>query len=348
MKTVLAGKGCSKDFSMTSKRWQICLFAFILNSCNMLIPCMAASAHIHTHHTSKADVSVNERTADGAFSPWNKGHYVDGEHHQEFDHEAILGSIKQAEVFNKLSPEESKRRLMILLTKMDLNNNKLIERNELKAWILRSFDMLSAEESRDRLDDADTDEDGKVTWEEILLDTYGSDPEDLVLDAKLVEDDRATFQAADFNKDGYLDSDEFRAYTHPEETSRMFPLILSQALAEKDTNNDSFISFQEFLGNRAKDGDKEWLIIEKDKFDNELDKDKDGRLDLNEILAWLVPSNEDIATDEVDHLFAVSDDDHDDQLTFKEVLDHYDIFVGSEALDYGDHLHDIERFTDEL
>jgi len=55
-----------------------------------------------------------------------------------------------------------------------------------------------------------------------------------------------------------------------------------------------------------------------------------------------------IADDEVDHLFAGSDDDHDNRLSFNEILDHHDIFVGSEATDYGDHLNDIDRFMDEL
>jgi len=47
-------------------------------------------------------------------------------------------------------------------------------------------------------------------------------------------------------------------------------------------------------------------------------------------------------------LFAGSDDDHDNRLSFNEILDHHDIFVGSEATDYGDHLNDIDRFMDEL
>lgn len=55
-----------------------------------------------------------------------------------------------------------------------------------------------------------------------------------------------------------------------------------------------------------------------------------------------------IAEEEVVHLFAASDDDHDDLLSIKEVLNHYDIFVGSEATDYGDHLHNIHHFDDEL
>jgi hypothetical protein len=55
-----------------------------------------------------------------------------------------------------------------------------------------------------------------------------------------------------------------------------------------------------------------------------------------------------IADEEVSHLFAASDDDHDDLLTFDEIVDHHEIFVGSEATDYGDHLHNIHIFQDEL
>ncbi|XP_066598636.1 reticulocalbin-2 [Prorops nasuta] len=331
---------------MGAKKIHIGIFLFTI-LCNIEIfpHCNAASAHIHTHQHK---IDGNERTEDGAFSPRDMDHYIGGEHHQEFDHEAILGSVQEAEEFDKLPTAESKRRLAILLTKMDLNNDKYIERNELKAWILRSFSMLSAEESQDRLEDADSNEDGKVSWEEILQDTYGSDPEDLALDDKLINEDKATFEAADMNKDGHLDAEEFKAYTHPEETPRMLPLLLQQALDDKDTDKDGYINFQEFVGNRSKGESKEWLLIEKDKFDHEHDKNKDGMLDASEILTWLVPSNDEIATDEVDHLFAASDDDHDDRLSFHEILDHHDVFVGSEATDYGDHLQDIERFSDEL
>lgn len=55
-----------------------------------------------------------------------------------------------------------------------------------------------------------------------------------------------------------------------------------------------------------------------------------------------------MATDEVDHLFGASDDNHDDRLSYKEIIDNYDTFVGSEATDYGDHLQNMEHFSDEL
>lgn len=55
-----------------------------------------------------------------------------------------------------------------------------------------------------------------------------------------------------------------------------------------------------------------------------------------------------IAEEEVLHLFSVSDDDDNNVLSFEEIVDHHDTFVGSEATDYGDHLHNIHQFQDEL
>lgn len=98
--------------------------------------------------------------------------------------------------------------------------------------------------------------------------------------------------AADINNDGLLEDEEWTAFSHPEEHPAMLPFILKQTLREKDTNKDGEIDFQEFVGERAKEHDKDWLQVEKQKFDNEFDKNKDGVLKGNEILSWVVPSNE--------------------------------------------------------
>jgi len=100
------------------------------------------------------------------------------------------------------------------------------------------------------------------------------------------------------------------------------------------------------VGDRGRDQSVDWVRDEKQRFDVELDKDGDGRLNREEILSWMIPSNEDMADDEVKHLFAGADDDIDGSLTFDEVLAHHDIFVGSEATDYGDMLHKMDK--DEL
>ncbi len=90
-----------------------------------------------------------------------------------------------------------------------------------------------------------------------------------------------------------------------------------QVLKQKDLNADGSVDFQEYVGERGRDQSKDWVASEKERFDKDLDKDSDGRLDQSEILAWMVPSNEDMAKDEVEHLFAGADEDVDGELTFK-------------------------------
>ncbi|XP_071544275.1 reticulocalbin-2 isoform X1 [Panulirus ornatus] len=322
----------------------------------MLVCVSVACAH--THHLHNAQ---KEREADGARSPRDHGHYADGEHNTEFDHEAILGSAKDAEEYDQLPSSEAKRRLEILLVKMDRNNDKQIDRKELHSWILRSFRMLSEEESAERMDEVDEDEDGYVTWSEYISETYGiTEPddqqllekEDQVEEQRLLREDRQLFNTADKNIDGRLDDQEFLAFTHPEEHPDMLPIVLQQTLDEKDINKDGVIDFQEYIGDKEEsDGHemitkREFVRKHKPKFE-ELDIDKSGVVERDEV-GPLADRNTDIAEDEVDHLFGAADDDGDDSLSFLEILDHHDVFVGSEATDYGDHLHNLDRFEDEL
>jgi hypothetical protein len=94
--------------------------------------------------------------------------------------------------------------------------------------------------------------------------------------------------------------------------------------------------FAEFLV-RQGEGPKQGLdchVGEKERYDTDLDKNKDDA----EIIGWIIPDNSEIATDEVNHLF-----DDDGQLSVNEILNNHDLFVGSEATDYGEHLHDSHR-----
>jgi len=59
---------------------------------NLLCDSTPASPHIHTHH--------HEREEDGAYSPRDKSHIIEGQHHSEFDHEAILGVFRIIYIFN--------------------------------------------------------------------------------------------------------------------------------------------------------------------------------------------------------------------------------------------------------
>ncbi len=55
-----------------------------------------------------------------------------------------------------------------------------------------------------------------------------------------------------------------------------------------------------------------------------------------------------IAAEETRHLMVAADDNHDLLLSFDEILNNHEIFVGSEATDFGEHLHNIRNIMDEL
>jgi len=304
--------------------------------------------------------SGREREADGAFSPRDKHHGDGDKHNSKFDHEAILGSEKEVEEFEHLSPEVAKERLRKLSAKMDRNMDGKIEKKELQHWILRSFRMLSQEESTERFEDNNEDGDDFVTWDEYKahefedlegLEEGGITDSSKLEDLSMMEEDKVLFFAADVNKDGKLDRKEYVAFSHPEDHPHIMRTpVIQSVMKSKDADHDGKLDFQEFIGDRGKDQDKDWLVSEKERFDTDLDENKDGILDDNEVYAWLVPDNEDVAKEEADHLFAGTDDDHDDFLSFDEIEAHHDIFTGSEATDFGEHLtsHQMERFEDEL
>lgn len=233
--------------------------ALLVSFICLSVSSLSFQANVSPHHQHKH--SGGERESDGAFSPRDHSHYMGDEHDVDFDHEAILGSTKEAEEFDHLPPEEAKKRLSILLAKMDLNADKAITTTELKQWILRSFTSLSQEESKEKFDEADLNKDGFVTWDEYRSETYGIDNDidssgifsskEHADEQRLMKNDKELFQTADLNKDEQLDAKEFLAFTHPEEAPHMLQVILKQTLDEKDINKDGFVDFQEYIGDRG-------------------------------------------------------------------------------------------------
>ncbi len=53
---------------------------------------------------------------------------------------------------------------------------------------------------------------------------------------------------------------------------------------------------------------------------------------------WIIPADFDHSEAEAKHLIFEADADHDTKLTKQEVLDKYDLFVGSQATDFGEAL----------
>ena len=226
----------------------------------------------------------------------------------------------------------------------------LIDKIELKEWILASFKKLSKEESNERFEDSDMNRDGVVTWLEYRQEEFDIEEDEDVESLKgdpdrldelaMLEEDRILFEAADKDENEQLTKEEFLSFTHPEEDAEMIRPALERAKQAKDKNNDGKIDFQEYIGDRGKDQSKDWLVEEKARFDEDLDKNNDGSLDDAEIIAWVIPNSDEIATDEVNHLFAGADEDVDGLLSKDEILNNHDLFVGGEVTNYGEMLKD--------
>lgn len=68
------------------------------------------------------------------------------------------------------------------------------------------------------------------------------------------------------------------------------------------------------------------------------DKNSDGFMDEHEVTDWIAPPEFDHAEAEARHLVFEADSDADEKLTKEEILDKYDLFVGSQATDFGEAL----------
>lgn len=323
-----------------------------------LTTCLSVAAvdeasKIHSHRKE----NTKERASDGGSD--SRQHPRDaGEHRTEFDHEAILGSRDIAEEFDHLPPDVAKERLRVLAMKMDKDGDGQIRRDELQDWILHSFKMLNKEDAEERHEESDSDSDGYVSWEEYVEENYGIggiDEENPELDVdamaeerRMMQEDRDLFRAADEDGDRRLNKAEFLAFSHPEEFRHTGEVLSQRTIEDRDVDGDGYISFEEFLGEEARGKDEEWRLSERVKFDGDYDRNGDGKLDSSEVLLWLAPDDRESAEQEAEHLIQSSDENHDDVLDLEEIVRHHDVFVGSEATDYGQHLHNPHKFSDEL
>ncbi|CAD5209377.1 unnamed protein product [Bursaphelenchus xylophilus] len=241
--------------------------------------------------------------------------------------------------------EESKKRLRALAVRMDEDKNGIITLRELEDWVYNSLLSLDEEETRERFEEIDQDHDGKVTWQEYIHEAFGTedgkglDPEY----GKLMDEDRIYFEAADVDKDNALTEKEFLTFQNPEHHPHMHTALIKNTLSEKDIDKDNRISLKEFLGEIYEQPQSEFYLTEKSRFKEEYDRNKDGYLDGAELTDWLIPNLHTVAREEAEHLFSSADKDKDGKLSIEEVVEDYSTFVGSEATNFGEHLNDLRH-----
>lgn len=191
--------------------------------------------------------------------------------------------------------------------------------------------------------------DGRISWNEHFKNNFNLGAEQTADEKTMIYEDKELFVAADLNKDGYLDENEFPLFTSPEDFPIMHDVLYRLAMRRKDLDGDGRLSFDEFMRNERgeqSDPSSESYLVDKDKFENDLDRNKDGYLEKEETIKWLIPDQHEIANDEAEHLIAVCDENKDGQLSLDEIVSNYEVFVESELTDHGERLKELHH--DEL
>lgn len=282
----------------------------------------------------------------------HKDHFVNGHHNPQYDHEQFLGE-DEAKTFDQLPPEESKRRLGRIVDKIDEDKDGFVTLSELKRWIEYTQRRYIDEDVDRQWRQHNPDGNETITWESYRKDVYGfmdsltkdeqEHEENGISYKSMLTRDRRRWGVADQNLDDALTKQEFTNFLHPVDSPVMGDVVLTETIEDIDKNKDGKISVDEYIGDMYTPADQgeeepEWIKSEREVFAKFRDTNGDGFLDREEVRAWIVPKDFDHAETESKHLIFEADNDGDEQLTKDEILDKYDVFIGSKATDFGEAL----------
>ncbi|KAK3520641.1 hypothetical protein QTP70_029639, partial [Hemibagrus guttatus] len=282
-------------------------------------------------------------------------HAHDDAHGYQYDHEAFLGK-EEAKTFDQLTPEESKARLGKIVERIDTDKDGFVNHAELHHWIKHRQRRYIEENVDKHWKEYDQNKDGKISWIEYKNTTYGTylddeseDLEDRESYKAMHARDQRRFKMADKDGDGIATREEFTAFLHPEEFDYMQGVVVQETMEDIDKNGDGKVNLEEYIGDmftpEEGESEPEWVTTERKHFSEYRDTNKDGFLDTDEVAHWILPRDVDHTDNEAKHLIHETDKNNDDKISKAEILDNWNMFVGSQATNYGE---DLTRKHDEL
>lgn len=281
---------------------------------------------------------------------WESEDYDDYEDDEDY-HDDNDDDFDHTFDHSDLNADEKNKRFNNIIRKMDLNNDLSIDREELAKWILMALQNMDARNMHEDFDTADQDGDDQIGFVEYVHGIYGvahnkvmdftyndceRNPE-LADFNRVFHREHSRFLTSDKNNDGKLNKEEYKQFYNPGHQHGDTEKAISLAMKFVDTNNDGELSFQEFieegkvkhanLQDKDRDGYQEVF--------DQMDLDDSDKLNGIELFLWINQDNGEIAADETDHLIMECDKDHDDVLSYKEIVDKMDDFLDSDATEYG-------------
>ncbi|XP_071946112.1 45 kDa calcium-binding protein-like [Antedon mediterranea] len=290
----------------------------------------------------------------------------DGTLNKEYRQEVFLGP--DHDHFEKSDDETAKKLLTKVFHEVDKDNDGTLTETELANWIFSRTEehyQKAIAKNKDIFPKVDKDGDGIIHWPEYRLQFltsrgYTKDiidkleeaegPEDILNEHD--EDDyilyRDRWARADENGDDNLSENEFLAFLHPEHCKDTMMSLVDEILHDMDQDDDKKLTLAEFvslpLGHEdvleKETAEDEWVRERRKEFEQHIDLNKDGKADVEELGKYMDPRNRIHAESEAQNLIIMADDNQDDKISLQEVLDNYNIFIGSKLVHFDWKVHD--------
>ena len=149
------------------------------------------------------------------------------------------------------------KRLEEIFPLIDLDQNGLVSREELRIWHYTQARNHSENRAEHEFDVTDNDHDGFVTLKEYLEDDFdvdvtgnGTEKEMEEYNVRWIRNARKVFELTDTDKDGKLNRTEFFYFIHPEEGKRGSEIgkhLVAETIRDHDTNMDEKLNFHGIL-----------------------------------------------------------------------------------------------------
>ncbi|XP_049733534.1 45 kDa calcium-binding protein isoform X2 [Loxodonta africana] len=292
---------------------------------------------------------------------------MDGHLNKEFHQEVFLGKARD-EFEEDSEPRRSRRKLMVIFSKVDVNADRKISAKEMQRWIMEKTAehfQEAVRENKLHFRAVDPDGDGRVSWDEYQLKFLVSkghnereiaerikNNEDLKVDEETQEvlenlKDR-WYQADNPPADLLLTEEEFLSFLHPEHSRGMLQFMVKEIVRDLDQDGDKRLSLPEFISlpvgtvenQQAQDIDDNWVKDRKREFEELIDANHDGIVTPEELEEYMDPMNEYNALNEAKQMIAIADENQNQHLEPEEILKYSEFFTGSKLVDYARSVHE--------